>query len=261
MENIVTLTTDFGLTDAYVGAMRGAALTINPNARLIDITHEVPRHDIVAGAFLFSAAWPYFPAGTVHVVVVDPGVGTSRRALAARGGGHFYVGPDNGVLTPVWERAGEDLHIVRIDNPVYMRSQVSHTFHGRDVFAPVAAYLSMGMPLSKLGPEIHDPIRVDWPQPERRPGTVIGEVIYVDHFGNLITNVTERDVPDRTAAILCRDRLISHISRAYADEPHGEALALFGSAGFLEISINGGNAANVLNLNRGDQVMIRVRQG
>jgi len=259
MENLITFTTDFGLTDGYIGAMKGAALTINPNARLIDITHEVPPHDILAGAVIFDSAYPYFPSGTVHVAVVDPGVGTARRALAARGAGSFFVGPDNGLFTTVWERAAEDLHIVSIENPVYMLDDVSHTFHGRDVFAPVAAYLSMGMPLLKLGPRVLDPVRLDLPRPERRPGTLIGHVVYVDHFGNLITDIRAADVKDREFALVVGERLIPRLSRTYGDEPRGEALALIGSTGYLEISINGGNAALQLQLRRGDPVTVRIR--
>lgn len=259
MENLITFTTDFGLRDAYVGAMKGAALTVNPNARLVDITHQVPPHDIAAGAFLFAAAFPYFPEGTVHVVVVDPGVGTTRRAMAARGAGSFFVGPDNGVLTAAFERAREDLHLVRIDNPVYMRPEVSHTFHGRDIFAPVAAYLSMGMPIDKLGPRIDDPVRLPWPAPERRQGALIGHVIYVDQFGNLITDISLRDLPDGNFAVLAGERIIPSISRTYGDVPRGEVVALFGSSGQLEISVNAGNAERVLNLHVGDQIIVRPR--
>jgi S-adenosylmethionine hydrolase len=189
---IVTLLTDFGTADYFVGAMKGAVLSVNPSAQVVDITHEVPAFDIEAGAFALLAAFEAFPAGTVHVVVVDPGVGSPRRPLAVEGGGHFFVGPDNGVFGHVYERL-QNFRAFQLTNENYFRRSVSSTFHGRDIFAPVGGALSLGADIEKLGPRVEDPERLPFAAPSRLPdGTIRGAVIHVDHFGNLVTKGASR---------------------------------------------------------------------
>jgi len=186
---VVTLTTDFGTRDAYVGAMKGVILSRCPGATVIDIAHDLPAHDIVTAALTVEASCPLFAEGTVHVVVVDPGVGSQRAALAARIGGHVYVGPDNGVFDRVVARFGVD-ECVRLENPVHRRAAVSRTFHGRDIFAPAAAAIACGTALSELGSPAVASVRLNLPQPERfESGRIVGSILCVDRFGNLITNI------------------------------------------------------------------------
>jgi S-adenosylmethionine hydrolase len=204
---ILTLLTDFGLQDGYVGIMKGVIWGIAPEVQIADISHAITAQDVLQGALTLRRAAPYFPAGTVHVAVVDPGVGTSRRALAGRLGDQYFVGPDNGLFSLVLEQAeaqGRAVEWVHLTRPEYWLTQVSAIFHGRDVFAPAAAYLANGVPLIKLGEPIHDPLRLALPQPQRTAGGWSAEVIHIDHFGNLATNL-RRDQADPARA------LVSHI--------------------------------------------------
>ena len=185
---LITLLTDFGVRDEYVGCLKGVILGLNPRAVLVDLSHEVPPQDIRAGAFILAATAPFFPTGTIHLAVVDPGVGTSRRPLAARCRGQFWVGPDNGLFHLIFAGQG-DLEIVSLENPAYFRPQVAATFHGRDLFAPVAAHLSLGVDLRQLGPTVTDPIRLPWPEPTFTAKIIRGEIIHVDRFGNLVSNI------------------------------------------------------------------------
>jgi len=187
---IVTLLTDFGTADYFVGAMKGALLSVNPRAQVVDITHEIPPQDIEAGAFTLLAAFEAFPAGTVHVAVVDPGVGSMRRAVVVEGGGHIFVGPDNGVFGHVYERVAP-FRVFHVTNEKYFRPRVSETFHGRDVFAPVAGALAGGVRAEELGPSVEDFVRLPFARPSRdAEGALVASIIHVDRFGNCVTNIT-----------------------------------------------------------------------
>ena len=260
---IVSLLTDFGTADYFVGAMKGAVLSVNPSAQVVDITHEVPAFDVEAGAFALRAAFESFPQGTVHVAVVDPGVGSPRRPLAVEGGGHFFVGPDNGVFGHVYERL-QNFRAFHLTNENYFRRSVSSTFHGRDIFAPVAAVLSLGVEIRKLGPRVEDVERLPFAAPQRLPdGTLTGAVIHVDRFGNLITNVTPQDLPEATPGgnllILVGGREVRSLRRFFADEGDsaGEPFAIWGSAGLLEIAVFRDSAARALGAGRGTAVKIK----
>jgi len=254
MASIITLLTDFGTRDAYVAAMKGVILGLNPQAVLVDLTHEVPPQDILAGAFILAEAAPYFPEGTIHLAVVDPGVGTERRGLAARARGQFWVGPDNGLFSLAFGGAPEAI-IVSLIEPAFFRPEVSATFHGRDIFAPVAAHLSLGVDPARLGPTIRDPVALAMAEPVFTPAEARGEIIYVDRFGNLVSNLPG----ERLAAWLAgRDfRLqvgsldISQLSHTYGEVPAGHCLALIGSHGFLEIAGNRESAARKLGAGKG----------
>jgi hypothetical protein len=260
---IVTLLTDFGTADYFVGAMKGALLAVNPEARVVDITHEVPAYDIEAGAFTLRAAFETFPEGTVHVAVVDPGVGSARRAIVATGGGHTFVGPDNGVFGHVYERV-RPLRVFHLTNERYFRREVSPTFHGRDVFAPVAGALSLGVRAGELGPGVSDFVRLPSAAPARLDGGALaGAVIHVDRFGNCVTNVTPRDLTEedvrRGARLFAGGREIRTFRRFFAEGEgaSGEPFAVWGSAGLLEIAVLRDSAARVLGVRRGDRVEVR----
>jgi S-adenosylmethionine hydrolase len=256
---LITLLSDFGTRDAYVGAMKGAILSLNPQVLPVDLTHSVPPQDIRAGALILASVAPYFPPQTVHLAVVDPGVGSGRRGLAAYCRGQFWVGPDNGLFHLIFQ-AADALSIVSLENPLYFRPQVSPTFHGRDIFAPVAAHLSLNVDLSRFGPQITDPVGLDLPEPRFGPATVRGEIIYVDQFGNLVSNVLvaellawqgEQDISLKAGPVVVRG-----LARTYSDVAPGEFLALAGSHGFLEIACTGDNAARRLNAGVGMPVEI-----
>lgn len=259
---LITLLTDFGTRDAYVASMKGVICSLNPQAVLVDLTHEIPAQDIRAGALNLAAAAPYFPPGAIHLAVVDPGVGGPRRALAAHCRGHFWVGPDNGIFHLVFHQASP-LSIVSLENPVYFRPQVSATFHGRDLFAPVAAHLSLGVELSRLGPRITDPVCLDWPEPSFTPDAIRGEIIYVDQFGNLVSNVRPAELSDwrgsHEVIFKAGPLTIQGLARTYTDVAAGKFLALVGSHGFLEIACVMGNAARRLNAGAGWSFEIRKR--
>ncbi|HXG31463.1 MAG TPA: SAM-dependent chlorinase/fluorinase [Thermodesulfobacteriota bacterium] len=253
MRRIITLTTDFGLKDHYVGAMKGVILSVNPDALITDITHEIPPHDVFKGAFTLRNSYRYFPRGTVHVAVIDPGVGGRRRPIAVEADGHIFVGPDNGVFTFIY-RESKSFSAFEITNPRYFLPDVSFTFHGRDIFAPVAANLSLGVSVECLGKRVKKPVALRIKEPEIRRGEIIGKIIYVDSFGNLITNIPAGLIkPEST--IYVGKRVISGISKSYTDVPEGRFLAVIGSSGFLEISINRGRACDVINV--GEELRVR----
>ncbi len=242
MGGIITLLTDFGLADGYAAMMHGVILGINPEARVIDLSHQVPPQDIREAAFVLATAYRYFPAGTIHTVVVDPGVGSERAAIVAQAGGHSFVAPDNGVLSYVLADGWAAL--IRLTQPRYWLPAPSRTFHGRDIFAPVAAHLSAGVSLSDLGEPIAEPVRLPLPAPARREdGTWVAHIIHVDRFGNLITDLRPDPalLPELAGAEV-NGRVISPIVRTYADVPSGAAAILPGSAGYLEIAIRDGDA-------------------
>lgn len=263
---IITLTTDFGLADSYVGIMKGVILSIAPQAQLVDITHNVGPQDIHQAAYIVQTYCGYFPTGTIHVIVVDPGVGSQRRAIACATPEAFFIAPDNGVLTYAWrdarERWGADsCQAVELAEPSFWLQRVSSTFHGRDIFAPVAAHLVAGAPLATLGQRIDAPVEAALEQPMRgRDGGLVGRIIHVDHFGNCITNVTPQHLqeaglwPNPTIDII--DQHITTISRTYADGPMGALIALIGSSDHLELSVRNGSAAQTLGVSIGDIVRI-----
>jgi S-adenosylmethionine hydrolase len=256
---IVTLTTDFGLSDSYVASIKGVILSINPKARLVDISHQVPPQDILHGAFVLATAWSYFPRGTIHLAVVDPGVGTRRKAIAVSHKGHTFLAPDNGILSlalggvmPSGSRA------IAITNPRYRLKRVSSTFHGRDIFAPAAAYLSRGLALGELGPALYRIKSLRVATPIRQPdGSLQGSVIHVDAFGNLVTNIRRGDARgDITVRV--GGRTIAGLSATYAASEG--FLALWGSSDYLEIAVRDGNARRALKVKRGDPVLVRPRR-
>jgi len=273
---IITLTTDFGTSDAYVGIMKGVILGINPNAQVVDITHAVPPQDMQEAAFLIHSAYRYFPKGTIHTIVVDPGVGSDRRAIVCQTDSAFFVCPDNGVLSYILQAAETEYRPYRsvaIENPDYLLPQVSNTFHGRDIFVPVAAHLSLGVPLASIGPPIHDLVQLPIPTLNISGDTLTGRIVKIDGFGNAITNISEevlavfltpgaclegaltgeRDVYEIRAGIA----RLKQLDRAYAEAEAGEPLAIIGSFGLLEIAVNGGRAEARLGLKRGDAIVIQ----
>jgi len=247
----VTLLSDFGLRDHFVAAMKGVMLSLNPDITMVDISHLVPPQDIFGGAFTLGQAWALFPPKTVHLAVVDPGVGTSRKALAASAGGQYFVAPDNGLLTCVME-SSEDFKAFEITADHYFRKPVSATFHGRDLFAPIAAWLSRGIPLEQLGLALPNPIRLKIPAPKKvREGLIQGAILAVDQFGNLITNLKPEDVPASSKIILSGQREVTAFRQNYGGGVPGEAFIVRGSTGYLEIAVKNGSAASLLNLKTG----------
>lgn len=256
---IITLTTDFGTRDSYVGAMKGVLLSLAPDAQLVDIAHDVPAHDIIHGAFVIAQAAPFFPAGTIHIGVIDPGVGGSRKPICAHGNGQFFVGPDNGLCAILAHSTGKKWTVHQLTNPTYFRPEISSTFHGRDIFAPVAAHLARGESPEAFGPRLDHPHALELPQLITDEHELVGEVIYVDHFGSAVTNIRRSNLPTTTTRplIVRTDEVsITGLSRSYEDRETGEPLALMSSADLLEISIRDGNAAEELDLQRGSQVTV-----
>jgi len=258
---VVALLSDFGLRDHYAGTMKGVILSICPDATLVDITHDVPPHDVLAGALELVAAYRYFPAGSVFVAVVDPGVGSTRRGIAADTGEYKFVAPDNGVLTLVFDDQAPK-RVVELTERRYARPTVSRTFEGRDRFAPAAAWLAKGIELGALGRNASAVHRLDVPRPRIGDGTIDGEVLRVDRFGNLITNIDRRTF-DRMAGAGLEIRVGSHrvskVVSTYADVSADEICALFGSTDHLEIAANGASAAIRLDVGRGATVHIAQR--
>ncbi len=256
---IVTLTTDFGTRDPFVGAMKGVILGIHPDVRIVDIAHEIPQRDIAEAAFVLRESCPYFPAGTIHLAVVDPGVGSDRKAIIVETERYCFVGPDNGIFGAVCEKEAVR-RVVAITNPDLMRPEVSATFHGRDVFAPAAAHLAKGVAVSAFGPEVSDWVRLELPEPKIEGARLLGRVVRVDRFGNVITNVSEEAfrafAGDGAFEIGAGTVRLREIVRSYASVSEGEPLALFGSSGVLEVSVNGGLASDVLGTKRGDVVWV-----
>ncbi len=249
----LTLLTDFGTADGYVAAMKGMIAAICPEAAVDDASHDVPPGDIEAGAWALWRYWRLYPPGTVHVVVVDPGVGSARKALAVRADERWLVAPDNGVLTRVLDEAAA-WTAVAISERRYLREPVSRTFHGRDVFAPAAAHLAAGVALEALGSPVADPVRLSLPRFTITPEGITGAVVHVDRFGNLVTNI-----PETWAAagrVVVGGRELGAIRQTYAEVAPGELLALIGSAGLLEISVRDGSATVLLGLTRGAEVLV-----
>jgi S-adenosyl-L-methionine hydrolase (adenosine-forming) len=265
MPPIVTLTTDFGLQDGFVGTMKGVIWSICPDARIADITHAVPPQAIQVGAMALWRAVPFFPPGTIHVAVVDPGVGTGRRSLAARFGAHYFVGPDNGLCTPLVIDAnerGEGVEFIHLDNPRYWLPKVSNTFHGRDIFSPVGAHLANGVPLRDLGTPLHDPVWLPPSRAERTSGGWRAHITAVDVFGNLTLDLRFAELHGRSD-ILCRlhGQEIAGLAVSYGHRPSGELIVLIDSEYFLEIAVVNGNAAERLEAQVGDVVEVILGEG
>lgn len=276
----IALLTDFGTIDIYVGTMKAVMARLCPHARFIDITHAIQPQNIQQGAFNLFTSCRYFPPGTVFLVVVDPGVGSIRRPLAARAGEYTFIGPDNGVLTYALAEY-EDVRAVELSNPEYRLDMPSHTFHGRDIFAPAAAHLANGVPLEDFGPPVDDYYRLPPLLLDINGSTISGEVIHIDHFGNLVTSIGEirrsssgslyliapfslsgkrqpvLTLPASVSISLGKLKL-ARIHKTYSEVPPGAALALVGSSGFLEISINGGSAAQAFSVSIGDPITLQI---
>lgn len=264
---IITLLTDFGLQDEYVGVLKGVIYTINPSATLVDLSHHIAPQDIVQAAYTMKAAVDYFPQGTIHVCIVDPGVGSARSIVAALYAGHTFIAPDNGLLSPIW---GSDCpeKIVRVHNQQLFLKQVSHTFHGRDIFAPVAAHLSLGVKIEELGSSL--PLskltKLSLPQPRLKSDReIIGQVVSVDRFGNLITNIDasminklKADRAPEMVAIRIGNHYIEGLSLTYGQTDTGATVAVVGSRNCLEVAVNGDSAADMLNAGRGTSVRVSV---
>lgn len=256
----ITMMTDFGIKDGNVGVMKGVIWGICPEAHIADLSHMIAPQNIPEAALILLRSAPYFPKGTIHLVVVDPGVGTQRRPMAARLGDAFYVGPDNGTITMLLDRAEaqkQAFEFVRLDNPKYRLPDVSHVFHGRDIFAPAAGHLAAGVPLSSLGPSFNDPIRLDLPKPRRTPQGLMGEVIHIDHFGNIASNIRVEHLSEHLSArqqvaVRLRGAEIHGLVDTFGERPVGELVALFGSTGNLIVSVVNGSAAQRLGAQVGD---------
>ncbi|NEO03723.1 MAG: SAM-dependent chlorinase/fluorinase [Moorea sp. SIO3I7] len=257
---IITLLSDFGLQDVYVGVMKGVIAQVNPTLNIVDLTHQIPPQNLAAARFNLINAYPYFPAGTVHVAVVDPGVGSHRRAIAIQLSQGFLVGPDNGLFSGVLEQYPV-MAAVELSNSAYWRTRnPSTTFHGRDIFASVAAHLASGLAIESLG-EVIDPntlVTLDIPTKTLTDDGIIGSIQYVDHFGNLITNIPGGEVDGKTWSVKISDRIIPH-TQTYSNCPLGEYVALIGSHGWVEIAVNGGSAKSQLELDWGDKVELSIK--
>jgi hypothetical protein len=257
---VITLTTDFGSGDHEAGVLKGVIWQITPETKVVDLSHDISRHNIMEAAILLWRAAPYFPAGTIHVVVVDPGVGTSRRGIAAHLGDQFFVGPDNGLITLLLSKTEESAQIsefVVLDQPRFWLSTVSSVFHGRDVFSPVAAHLASGTPFSMVGTQVSNPVRLNIPKPARTRKGWLGQVIHVDHFGNLSTNLNASHL--NLAGVLnfsINGEQISGIVSTFGDRPVGSLIALLDSSGSLAISVVNGSAAQFLHAGIGDNIEV-----
>jgi S-adenosylmethionine hydrolase len=276
MAPVITLTTDFGTGDAYVASIKGVILSLNPQAVIVDIYHSIEPQNILQAAFILSTAYRYFPEGTIHLAIVDPGVGSQRKAVILKTPMAFFIAPDNGILSyiideldttpakpvyhfspnPEQHKLGTGLEAVAITNPDFWRKPVSATFHGRDIFAPVAAHLSLGVPLQKFGDSLGHVFAFQIPQPFRdNKGNLTGCVLHIDNFGNLITNIRSGDLPGEKVTVFIGRQHIDGISQFYT-EKEGLA-AIIGSSGYLEISLKNGNAAAFLKARVGDKIKIK----
>jgi len=256
---IITLLTDFGTEDSYVGAMKGVILSINPDATIIDISHQIPPQDIIAGAFVLSQAAPFFPKGTVHIAVVDPGVGGKRKPILIETDKYFFVGPDNGIFDIALqnERIRRKIHLT---NKNYFLGYISSTFHGRDIFSPVAAYLSLGIDPALFGKKIKTLTSLDVKKPFAKDGKITGRIIHIDRFGNLITNIDEgllkKVFKNRIFEVEVCDNIIKRFVPSYSNAKQGEPIGLIGSSGLMEIAMREKNASIELGIKRGDVVIV-----
>lgn len=260
--SIITLITDFGLKDGNVGVMKGVIWGIAPDAQIVDLSHLISPQNVREAALILQRSAPYFPDSTIHMVIVDPGVGTARRPLAARMGNQYFVGPDNGIIT-LWleqlEAHDRSCIFIHLNNSKYWLPDISHVFHGRDIFAPVAGYLASGVPLEEFGALIHNPIRLDFPKPRRIKGGWVCEVIHLDHFGNIATNLFINQLGgQRVATLRLKGVIIEGMAHTFGERSPGELIALFGSTGNLIVCEVNGNAAQRLKVKIGDLVEVET---
>jgi len=257
---LISLTTDFGLKDGYTGVLKGVIWGICPEAQIADISHAITPQDVLEGAFVLWRAYPFFPENTIHVAVVDPGVGTRRRPIAARIGKYFFIGPDNGLFTPVMEDAEKNrwqMEFVHLTNAKYWLPDVSHTFHGRDIFAPVAAHLAKGVLLAEVGVPISDPLRLEMPKPVRTKDGWRAQITVIDVFGNLTTNLPAAFLADAGEVIFrLRGREVRGLVKSYGHHSSGELIALVDSEDFIEIAVVNGSAAQVIGARVGNLVEV-----
>jgi len=263
--SIITLITDFGLDNWFVGSMKGVIKNINPDVEIVDMTHAIRPHNISEAAFVLQNCYGYFPSGTIHTVVVDPGVGSERNAIIVKSVRYFFVGPDNGVLSYAVDR--EEIEtVVKIQNEKYLLVPVSATFHGRDLFAPVSAYLSLGVEVGEFGPSLQTITKLKPSVPQKiGDREIVGHILCIDPFGNLITDVTGALMEELLKLskvgrfrILIRDREIDRIHQTYSQGKENELIALIGSSGHLEISVNRGRATDILGVKEGEQFILKV---
>ena len=261
---VITLMTDFGIKDGNVGVMKGVIWGICPTAQISDLSHVVQAQNIREAGYILARSVPYFPKGSIHVVVVDPGVGTQRRPMAAQIGDWFYVGPDNGTITSWLERAEQEgwrSEFIELNHPQYWLENISHVFHGRDIFSPVAAHLANGVPLSELGSPFHDPVKLELPRPEKTEHGWRGELIHIDHFGNISTNIRIENLGDamkqkENISVRLVGVEITGMVDTFGERPVGDLVALIGSTGNLGIAVVNGNAQERLGTKVGDTVEV-----
>jgi len=261
LPGIITLLTDFGFGDPYAGIMKGVILSINPDARIIDISHQTKPGSVYQAAGLLQEAYPFFPKGTIHVAVVDPGVGGDRRPVLVKTKDHFFIGPDNGLFWPII-KTNHQAEIAHLTETKFFLSDISNTFHGRDIFAPVAAHVSLGVDPLKMGPVINNPVPLHLPTPEQKGNHLLGQVMRVDHFGNLITNIHIKDMEKLLGTeppiIKIGKLIIKGVRNTYSEVNTGETLALIGSSGYLEIAVNQGRACDCIGITSVDIIGIEV---
>lgn len=262
MSSIITLTTDFGLQDHYVSVMKAVMLGIAPNSRMIDISHQIPPQDIMAGAYVVRNAAMLFPPGTVHLVVVDPGVGTGRKMVALKIEDQYFVGPDNGIFSLIGDEY--NYRAVELTNSDFWRANTSKTFHGRDIFAPVAAHIAKGVPLEQLGDPLEELVTYRWAVPISDKDGIQGWIVHIDRYGNLISNITEKLLNEAGSMsklkIYVGNTILDELVTTFGDVPEGEAAAYIGSSGMLEVAINKGNAKKLLGVEKGAQLSIVVQK-
>jgi S-adenosylmethionine hydrolase len=257
--SLITLTTDFGIRDYFIGVMKGVILGINPQADIVDLAHDLPAHDVLMGAFSLFTSYKYFPAGTIHVAVVDPGVGSSRIILAVRVGAYMIIAPDNGLISYILDETPAD-EIRGIENARIRLDSISQTFHGRDIMAPAAAHLSRGMPMEELGPRLPSVVRLPPFSARVNSEGIEGRVVYVDRFGNLMTNISNQDLAAstrRSPTIIIGPVTVHGLTASYSSVPRGAYLAVPGSTGYLEIARNMERAENPPDLSLGTRVTVR----
>lgn len=258
--SVISLLTDFGQKDNFVGVIKGVILSINPNAKIVDICHEVKPHDILTGAFLLKTSFKYFPKGSLHLVVIDPGVGSERKNLLVKTKDYFFIAPDNGVLSPALKDQ-PPLKIIEITNRNYFLKPTSDTFHGRDIFAPTAAYLSKGEDFSKFGKRIKSIKELSLPKAKITSEGLIGEIIYIDRFGNLVSDIDkemlDNFIKDKKFKIYIKDKIIDKLSRSYSEGAHQKLITLIDSFQHLEIAINSGSARDYLSVNKGTKIKVK----
>ncbi len=257
---IVSLITDFGTGDFEIGSMCGVVLNIAPETNIVDLTHEIPPQDVMDAAVVLSRHFFYFPAGSIHVVVVDPGVGTSRNPIAAFIKDQFYVGPDNGIITPIYQKAIKNdwpVIIVHTNKPEFWLSDISHIFHGRDIFAAVAGHLSSGVAIELLGDEIHNPVLLDFPEPVMKPGGIQGSVMRIDHFGNLESNIDQALIKDQKVVVVkCNGHEINGLVNTFGNAKDGDLVSMIDSSGQLSICTVNGSAALSLDAKVGTKIEV-----